>query len=470
MKYLAVLGRQPEISIAELEALYGLRQHQTSFSGCVAAARRPFRSSAGRRLDTESKLSVCSAPTAVCHGGGALILALPGSGGPSKDVSMLPSINRLGGTLKLAIELACSPLDYLRGLPEGKITLGVSDYSAKASRKTAVMEALKLKKILVRHGRSVRVVENREATLSTATSLHNGLSGKNPRKVELIKVENDWYRVIGVQDIDAYAKRDQARPARDARVGMLPPKLAQILINLCGPLELGSVVLDPFCGTGVVLQEAMLMGYRAYGTDLSERMVEYSEKNLTWLMKSKNIHSRGASGRPVDLDGRPLGVASTQNASVLSTRLLQRSATGGRRYPSPCQAPDPLESNIFWISQGDATSFQWEQPIDAVACEGYLGKPFSRVPSEMELKEQKQECAAIVLGFLKNLAGQVKAGAPVVIAGPAWLRPDGEYERMEILDEISDMGYNVNNKTREGLLYHRDNQVVARDIIILRKN
>ena len=57
------------------------------------------------------------------------------------------------------------------------------------------------------------------------------------------------------------------------------------------------------------------------------------------------IGSRGASGRPVDLDGRPLGVASTRNASVSSTRLLQRSATGGRRYPSPCQAPDPLEPN-----------------------------------------------------------------------------------------------------------------------------
>ena len=40
---------------------------------------------------------------------------------------------------------------------------------------------------------------------------------------------------------------------------------------------------------------------------------------------------------------------------------------------------------------------------------------------------------------------------------------------MDILDDINDMGYNVNNKSREGLLYHRDNQVVARDIIILRK-
>ena len=87
----------------------------------------------------------------------------------------------------------------------------------------------------------------------------------------------------------------------------------------------------------------------------------------------------------------------------------------------------------------------------------------------MDLKEQKQECAAIVLGFLKNLAGQVKSGTPVVIAAPAWLRSSGEYERLKIVDEIEDMGYNVDNKTREGLLYHREAQVVARDILILRK-
>ncbi|MBQ6317967.1 MAG: hypothetical protein IJI13_10660 [Oscillospiraceae bacterium] len=181
MDYLAVLGRQPEISSAELEAS-----------------------------------DFCT------------------------------DINRLGGTQKLAVKLTEKPLDYLRNLPDGKITLGVSDYSKNASKKSASIEALKLKKILVRHGRSVRVIENKDATISTATSLHNGLSGKNPRKIELIKVNDDWYKVIGVQDIDAYAKRDQARPARDAKVGMLPPKLAQILINLCGPIKPGATILDPF--------------------------------------------------------------------------------------------------------------------------------------------------------------------------------------------------------------------------------
>ena len=56
-----------------------------------------------------------------------------------------------------------------------------------------------------------------------------------------------------------------------------------------------------------------------------------------------------------------------------------------------------------------------------------------------------------------------------MIAVPAWLKSDGEYERLDLLDEIEAMGYNVNNNMRKGLLYHRDGQVVARDILILRK-
>ena len=140
MKYLAVLGRQPEISIAELGALFkGVRK-------------------------INEKLAIFDAEK--------------------------PEIGRLGGSLKLAEKLDKKSLDYLADLPDGKITLGVSDYSKGASRKTATVEALKLKKILVRHGRSVRVLENKEATLSTATSLHNGLGGKNERKVELIKVND----------------------------------------------------------------------------------------------------------------------------------------------------------------------------------------------------------------------------------------------------------------------------------------
>ena len=185
------------------------------------------------------------------------------------------------------------------------------------------------------------------------------------------------------------------------------------------------------------------MGYKAYGTDIEQRMIDYSQKNLEWLMAKPETDSpRGASGRPV--------------------------ATGGRRSSSPCQAPDPLGES-FQVSQGDATNFSWEQPIDAVACEGFLGQPMSLPPVEIKLKAEKQRCGAIVLGFLKNLSEQIKSGTPVVIAVPAWLRPNGKYSRLEILDEIEKLGYNLLNQSREGLLYYREDQVVARDIIILRK-
>ena len=90
-------------------------------------------------------------------------------------------------------------------------------------------------------------------------------------------------------------------------------------------------------------------------------------------------------------------------------------------------------------------------------------------PAEIKLKAEKQTCSSIILGFLKNLAPQIKANTPVVMAIPAWLRENGRYSRLDILDEIEELGYNLLNKSRDGLLYYREGQVVARDIIILRK-
>jgi len=286
MKYLAVLGRQPEISLAELKSLF---------------------------FDVKkisSALAVFESNTQ-------------------------PDISRLGGTLKLAKKIETTPLEYLKSLPEGKITLGFSDYSKNASKETATLEALKLKKILKRQNRPVRVLENRDAILSTAASHHNQLAEKK-NHVEILKHNKDYYVVIGVQNITAYKNRDQLRPARDAKVGMLPPKLAQILINLCGPLRPGSIILDPFCGTGVLLQEALLMGFTPYGTDLSERMVDYSRRNLDWISK----------------------------------KLLTNQDTYAK----------------IELCVGDAIDFEWQKKIDAVACETYLGPPMSTIPPEIKLK------------------------------------------------------------------------------------
>ncbi len=453
MKYLAVLGRQPKISLVELEAMFGQAE-------LVAPELAEFEA--------------------------------------GDDLSNRPL--SLGGTQKLAVPIAGKMSDFAQSLPmEGKITLGVSDYSKGATAFKAQGEALKIKRLLTKAGRSVRVVPNKTAVLSSATSFHNHLFTKT--KIELIRQGAQFYRVVQVQNIDAYAERDQKRPARDAKVGMLPPKLAQILINLNGKLPEGARLLDPFCGTGVVLQEAALMGYEPYGTDVSERMVEYSKRNLEWLYNRQLQHfSEPASSSPVFAALRFSGVASEkqeQGSAFCSGSL--RFVTGTPRFTrsslvaesseevlelSPHSRSKAVSSSAknaekcearqgdYVVEQGDATSFQWRKPVDAVACEAYLGQPMSLPPAEVKLKQEKQECRAIILGFLRNLAGQIQPGTPVTIAVPAWLRTNGEYERLNILDEIQNLGYNVRrfrNVGQEELLYHREKQVVAREIIVLRK-
>lgn len=397
-RYVAVLGRQPLISVAELESLF------ENVRAIYALGNKGTGSTRGEKLPVLAEFS-------------------------SKDI---PNIHRLGGTLKIA-EKVLEPLPvFLKNLPErGKITVGVSDFSRESSAFLAQKEALKIKRMLAKDGRSVRVVPNKTAILSSATSLHNHLFSDT--KIEILKNGPDYYKVVQLQDIESYVQRDRKRPARDAKVGMLPPKLAQILINLCGDLPKGTRLLDPFCGTGVVLQEATLIGYVPYGTDLSERMVEYSKRNLEWLKDKEGSNKR-----------------SNEQNIVKITTFLEK---------AECEV-------------GDAQNFQWQMPVGAVACETYLGPPMSQAPVDIKLKQAKQECKGIIIGFLKNLAKQIDPDVPVVIAVPAWLRDNGRYERLNILDEIDDLRYNVvrfKNLRQKDLLYYRDGQVVAREIIVLRK-
>ena len=128
--------------------------------------------------------------------------------------------------------------------------------------------------------------------------------------------------------------------------------------------------------------------------------------------------------------------------------------------------------NDYEVEVGDATAFGWSGRLDAVVAEAFLGQPMSQPPADIKLKQEKMRCKDIIVGFLKNLAGQLDSNTPVVLAVPAWLRASGEYSRLNILDDVENMGYNVKkfiNLGQKDLLYYREGQVVAREIIVLRK-
>ena len=393
MKYVAIAGRQPLISLAEIQALYD------------KAARL-----VGKKL---------------------VFFEINEDG----EENISPDVNRLGGSLKLGkfFDTDFSKLAKFLATahPEGKITLGISDFSKQKKSGLAKQKSMELKRNLARMGRSARVITSNEPEISSATAHHNQL-GEKAGCFEIFLIDREIYLSLGTQNITAYTERDQARPARDAKVGMLPPKLAQILINLCGKLPEEARVLDPFCGTGVVLQEAAIMGYVPYGTDLNERMVEYSKKNLSWLFNEHN-----------------------QKRFKILPGLIQKK-----------------DQILNAISVGDATNFTWEGEIDAVAFEGYLGAPMSKPPVDIKFKTEKAKCREIAMGFLKNITPQIKSGTPVVMALPAWLRENGKYAGLNILDEIQEMGYNFEkfqDLSQSDLLYYREGQIVAREIIVIRK-
>jgi tRNA G10 N-methylase Trm11 len=327
--------------------------------------------------------------------------------------------------------------------------LGLSAYDFHVTPQQLTATGLSIKKAIRKTGlpkRGVHLIPNNDTELSSAQVFHNKLTGERGWELLLIR-DNDktvLAQTVAVQDIDAYTERDRGRPKRDARVGMLPPKLAQTIINLAAgsrqqalgasssELEpsassLPPTILDPFCGTGVLLQEALLMGYQAYGSDLEQRMIDYSKANLEWL------------------------------------------PTAFRLEPSAS----------YRLETGDATNHKWgfsdiRYPMSdvRVATETYLGKPFTSAPDPATLSATVGDCNLIISKFLKNIRNQLKPGTHLCIAVPAWQTRPGQFRHLPLVDSLEEMGYNrmrFEHVRDDQLLYYREDQIVARQLLVLIK-
>ncbi|MDO4773760.1 MAG: methyltransferase domain-containing protein [Candidatus Saccharibacteria bacterium] len=424
--FIALLGRQPELSIAELQAVFGRN-----------AVKR--RATQVAMVNTDHINITALGGTVKC---GVVLHELPAGR------------NDKGSLIATATWLQQQYVSRLV-TTDGKITLGISAYGLSVTARDVQKTGLLLKSTIKRSGVSVRLIPNSEPALSTATS-HNNKLGLSPKKRELFIVAADNGKIIiaesrGTQNITAYARRDRERPRRDAFVGMLPPKLAQMMVNMAVGALAGAAttspltasrrasadaraadcsgscitaparrptsrtILDPFCGTGTVLQEALLKDYSVYGSDISPKMIDYTTENLAWLQATH----RGCG-------------------------------------------------HVMTIRQGDATTHQWPEAssLDAVVCETYLGQPFSAPPRPEKLKEVVGNCNHIISGFLRNIHNQLRPGTPLCIAVPSWQAADGHFTRLPLTRQLAELGYTQLNTTP--LRYHRPGQVVARDILLLR--
>lgn len=409
MQSLLILGRQPELGLAELESIYGA-----------------------------DKLKVVGKQSVIVDVDPCL-LAFDRLGGSVKFSKILTTLQTVHWRDIEKFLVDVSP-DHSRSMPEGKMTIGLSEIGFETGIKQLEATGLTLKKAIRKTGRSVRLVPNKTAELNAAQVIHNKLTGTNGWELNLIKDGRQTIiaQTIKVQDIEAYAARDRNRPKRDSKVGMLPPKLAQIIINLAAPRladdklqdiceipadqeiprpHLNQTALDPFCGTGVILQEAALMGYDVIGTDLEPRMIEYSNANLKWLKQNWKLSEATVSVEP-----------------------------------------------------GDATSTEWPSRVDFVASETYLGRPFTASPATEVLIQTVSDCNLIIKKFLKNIRNQLRPGTRLCLAVPAWKSGKNQFKHLPLIDQIEDLGYNRMSFEHSGtqdLIYYREDQYTARELLVI---
>lgn len=268
MKYYFILGSNPALSVAELSAVFGLTK--SDVKPLILAENQVFTISLEDEIDAQEL------------------------------------IRQLGGIIKIGKILASSSkntADLLSNIKNNlkttdkKYYFGFSNYSKGLNIKPLAME---LKKFFKEQEKSCRWVVSRDPILSSVVVEQNNLvdGGAEFNFFEMGK-EILIGQTLTVQPFKELSHRDYGRPARDDHSGMLPPKLAQIMINLGtqphhNPLlvkERGQItLLDPFCGSGTILTEAMLMGFEnLIGSDISKKTVEDTNININWTRNEFQI-------------------------------------------------------------------------------------------------------------------------------------------------------------------------------------
>jgi tRNA G10 N-methylase Trm11 len=293
-----------------------------------------------------------------------------------------------------------------------------------------------IKKTLQESGLSVRVVlpEFNSLSLASVVVTKNLLLEKGA-EIVLIAGKDKVYtaKTLVVQDFEDYGRRDYQRPIRDEQQGMIPPKVAQIMLNL-SDCKQNENILDPFCGIGTIVQEGLLLGFRMFGSDINRVAIRGSEQNLEWFRNRYHI---------------PAGkyMVNVSNAKEVS-KLINKT------------------------------------PIHAIVTEGTLGPVYSQFPKMEDIEKNFQDLEKLYIESFKDFSKFLSNKAKIVMCVPAYKKGRDAYIMMPNLDWAKDLGYNLLEliprkaanqmkflrlTDRKTAIYDRKDQIVAREIVIFEK-
>lgn len=222
-------------------------------------------------------------------------------------------------------------------------------------------------------------------------------------------------KTISIQDIDDWTKRDRHKPYFDRKKGMLPPKVARMMVNIARnliPENSTPHIYDPFCGSGTILMEGLMVGCDGTGSDLDLDAVRGSQENIDWLIEEYQLDKKTPAIYELDVaKSLPAGVAKS---------------------------------------------------INAIVTEPFLGKP---KPQADQLKNIFKGLYRTYWGAFKNWSHILKPGGLVIIVFPLVEAGKQTYNLDKLIDKISELGYTT---ISQPVIYSRPQAIVKRQLHFIR--
>jgi tRNA G10 N-methylase Trm11 len=194
---------------------------------------------------------------------------------------------------------------------------------------------------------------------------------------------------IAVHNPFEFQKRDIYKPNQRKIFGM-PPRLGRIMVNLSS-CKAGKTLLDPFCGVGTILQEALLEKAMVVGMDVNPWCAKAATENLDWLVREYGLK---------DAD--------------------------------------------FRVLQGDVNRLVekiGQETMDCIVCEPDLGPALRQVPTGPYAEKIIQKLEPLYFGFFEHAFGALKPGGRLVLVTPYIKTRSGQAVMMPISKKLESLGF-----------------------------
>ncbi len=228
------------------------------------------------------------------------------------------------------------------------------------------------------------------AQLSHVEVLKKNLVENKAEVLFCIGKEETWIATtIAVHNPFEFQKRDIYKP-NQRKIFAIPPRIARIMVNLsgCAPEK---TLLDPFCGVGTILIEALLEKAKVVGMDVNNWCVKAANENLDWL---------------------------------------------SREYR--------LKDTDFRVIQGDVKKIVQkigQDNVDCIVSEPDLGPALKQIPTGPYAQKIIQKLEPLFYGFIQDAFMVLKTNGRLVIVTPYIVTRSGHVVTMPIGEKMEALGF-----------------------------